>query len=177
MILSGPDLRAVLDAGAVADENPVDTDLVSVTLHLGPEFVRYVLPAGPVRPPAEVPVEPVPLDGQGGFVLEPGAAVLAASHERVSMPLDCMGWVQTKGSVARGFLMAQCSDAQVDPGFQGTITLEIVNVGPLRLRLDPGLPIASLFFLQLSHAVPEGYKGRYQGAAGPTWMRPTTPSS
>ncbi len=87
------------------------------------------------------------------------------------MPLDVMGFIQTKGSLARGFVMAHLCDGQIDPGYHGKITLELVNLGPVAYRLSPGMPIAQLFFMKLTSPVESGYQGRYQGATGPTSMK------
>jgi dCTP deaminase len=101
-------------------------------------------------------------------VLEPGESVLACTYEIVEVPLHVMGFIQTKGSVARSFL-GQLTDGQVDPGYHGKITLELVNFGPLRLALRPMMPIANLYILSLSEPV-ESYNGRYQDSYAPSPM-------
>ncbi|WP_428981187.1 dCTP deaminase domain-containing protein [Marinomonas rhodophyticola] len=40
------------------------------------------------------------------------------------MPNNKFGLVQTKGSIARGFISVHMSDGQVDPGYKGKVTLE-----------------------------------------------------
>lgn len=148
----------------------VVVDVASVTLHLGDEFVYYInVDPQPFVPPQIRPTE----SRRGPVVLGPGEKVLACTEETVDVPNDLMGFVQTKGSMARGFLIVHLCDGQVDPGYRGRITLELVNLGDFTFRLEPGMPIAQLFVHQLDEPVPAGYDGRYQEADGPTPMRPT----
>jgi dCTP deaminase len=82
-----------------------------------------------------------------------------------------MGFIQTKGSLARGFLMAHMCDGQVDPGFRGKITFELANLSDFTYQLRVGMPIAQLFVARLTTPLRSGYKGRYQASVGPTAMR------
>jgi len=52
----------------------------------------------------------------------------------------------------------------VDPGFSGTLTLELVNLGKLPIPLYVGVRIAQLTFHKLNFAVPE-YTGKYGGCS------------
>lgn len=82
-----------------------------------------------------------------------------------------MGFVQTKGSLARLFVTVQCCDAQIDPGFKGNITFEIVNLGPLRVKLRVDQEIAQLFIVKTTTKYVTLYQGRYQDADGPTHFK------
>jgi deoxycytidine triphosphate deaminase len=89
------------------------------------------------------------------------------------MPKGYMGLIQTKGSLARLFVMVQCSDAQVDPGYEGHLTFEICNLGDFVVNIKRGSKVAQLFLLKCSTRDIDGYNGRYQGATGPTVPRAT----
>src|SRR6185437_6671937 len=65
-----------------------------------------------------------------GYVLAPQAAILACSYERVCMPMGYFGFVQTKGSLARLLVSITCTDGQVECGYKGKVTFEIVNHAP-----------------------------------------------
>jgi dCTP deaminase len=172
MILSRPSLQRLLEG-----ENPVVlanagneviVDFVSYTLHLGNEFLYYHDPdLRPFVPPEERPTE----TREGPVVLPPGGKVLGCTAEFVEMPNQYMGFVQTKGSLARGFLIVHLCDGQIDPGYRGCITLEIVNFSDFNYVLEPGMPIAQLFIQELSEGLNAGYDGRFQGSHGPTPMR------
>lgn len=143
----------------------------SLTLHLDRQFLEYdVPPDKPVILPSSLPTRTVPLNDEGHIVLEPGDSVLACTEESISLPLDVLGWLQTKGNIARAFLNIVVSDSQVDPGFSGKITLELVNQGSLTLALRPGIEIAQLYLFRLSQSLQVGYNGRFQGATAPTAM-------
>lgn len=96
--------------------------------------------------------------------------VLVCSEEILNMPLDIMGFVQTKGSLARGFLTVHMCDGQIDPGYRGKITLELFNFSDFYYKLVPGMAIAQLFLIELASSVIEGYNGRYQNSDTPTSM-------
>ena len=56
----------------------------------------------------------------------------------------------------------------MDPGFDGTITLELSNVARLPISIVPGMPIGQISFLQMTTPVERPYQGKYQGQRGPT---------
>jgi dCTP deaminase len=58
---------------------------------------------------------------------------------------------------------------KVDPGFQGCITLEIVNDGEVPLELYPGFPIAQLVFHDT--AAEGDYTGTYICPTGPQFPK------
>ncbi|WP_080271466.1 dCTP deaminase domain-containing protein [Pseudomonas syringae] len=102
--------------------------------------------------------------------LEPGGCIITCSRHKYQMPLDYFGLVQTKGTLARMFVQATCNDGQVEPGFNGYITLEIVNLSPWTVEIPVGSEIAQLYLLRCSSLAPMAYHGRYSEVAleGPT---------
>jgi hypothetical protein len=102
-------------------------------------------------------------------VLAPGSSVLACTKETVDVPCSVIGWISTKGNIARGFLTAHLCDGQIDPGYKGRITLELVNHGPLKIELRPGMPIANLYLYRLTQSS-KGYDGAFWGSNRPTAM-------
>jgi dCTP deaminase len=171
-VVSGEHLAHLLGKGLVTPAPRVEgTEPWVIPLHLGDQFLEYYpIPNEAITPPRTVPTRSVPLDGNGKLLLEPGDCVLACTRETVNVPLEVMGWISTKGNVARSFLTAHVCDGQIDPGYFGTITLELVNHGPFRFALEPGMAIANLYLLTLSDPVNTGYEGRFWGSVGPTAM-------
>ncbi len=84
---------------------------------------------------------------------------LAVSVERFSVPADVMGFVTSKSTLARRFLDMPATT--LEPGWQGYLTLELVNHSLVPIRLQPGQPICQVIFLRLDEPA-EPYDGRYQ---------------
>ncbi len=105
------------------------------------------------------------------YILKSGHAILACSNEDVNIPPGYIGFLQTKGSLARLFVTVHCCDGQIEPGFSGHITFEICNMGPLNVRLLPNVPIAQLFIFKCS-SDKELYNGQYNKSEAPTFSNP-----
>jgi dCTP deaminase len=173
MILAYSELNDFVSRNCVTRKNGVrpTVDLVSIGLHLGEQFLRYKPQPNPVDLPSSLQTETVPLQPDGHLHFPPGASLLAVTEERIEMPLDLMGFIQTKGTIARGFVIVHLCDGQIDPGFKGHITLELVNFSHIPYRLKPGTAVAQLFVHKITSPAPHGYNGRYQNPDGPTPMR------
>jgi dCTP deaminase len=89
------------------------------------------------------------LTAEQPFVLRPGRLVLGRTLERVELPLGTDGAclaarVEGKSSYARCGLLVHFTAPTIHAGFSGTITLELINLGPLSISLYPGTPICQL---------------------------------
>lgn len=104
------------------------------------------------------------------FVLHPGQLVIGSTWEYVQIPEGLMCYVVGKSGWGRmGLIIATAT--KVDPGFQGCITLEIINEGEVPLILYPGLPVAQLV---LHPAVGKArYSGGYECPIGPEFPKLT----
>jgi dCTP deaminase len=102
--------------------------------------------------------------------LKPGAQVIASSKHIYKIPSDYFALLQTKGTLARLFVQVTCNDGQVEPGFNGYITLEIVNLSPWEVEIPIGSDIAQLYLMKCSSPAKNPYNGRYSKMAlqGPT---------
>lgn len=109
---------------------------------------------------------------EDGLCMEPGDAVLACSNQKVYLPQGYMGMVQTKGSLARMFVFAQCSDSQIDSGFSGRITFELFNASPFNIVISKGQKIANLYIITASDKNMKLYCGKYNNATEPTVPKP-----
>ena len=115
------------------------------------------------------------------FVLPPNELWLGETSEWFNLPSDVAAKVEGRSSWGRLGLMTHITAGFVDPGFKGTITLELYNIGkhPLRLpvthhRRDSvtmGVePIAQVGFFDLVTASEKPYdvRGHYVNQEGPT---------
>jgi len=98
--------------------------------------------------------------------LPPSAAALLSTKEVVKVPPKHLGNIYLRSTFAR--LGIVCPSTVADPGFEGTLTLEIFNASnrPLLIR-----PNDALFHWILSPCEGEEHymlKGRYQGQRGIT---------
>ena len=106
------------------------------------------------------------------FMLRPGKLVLGKTLERVELPLldepqiTLAARVEGKSSYARCGLLVHFTAPTVHAGFAGTITLELINLGPLDIALYPNMPICQLIIEQVS-SKPFRNDSQFQGQAKP----------
>ena len=91
----------------------------------------------------------VELDFLQHIVLLPGEMVLAHSFEYVRLPDGIAAELDGRSSYARLGLAIHLTAGMIDPGFEGTITFEMVNNGPNPIPLFPGLRIGQLRFFRV----------------------------
>ena len=110
-----------------------------------------------------------------GYLMQPGEFLLGSTSETVKIPDDLMGWIETRGSLARIGIQAHLCDAHIDSGFRGQITLQLKNNANHSVIIYPNFYIVKIYFFQLSSRSEVRYKGRYQNQTGPTV--PETPGA
>src|SRR5262249_3057734 len=82
------------------------------------------------------------------IIIHPHQFILAATLEYIRLPMDVMAYVIGRSTWGRlGLIVATAVGIQ--PGFAGTLTLELRNLGEAPLSLFPGQIIAQLFFHKL----------------------------
>jgi dCTP deaminase len=181
MILSDRDIRAAIAHGRIVID-PFSPDSVqpsSVDLHVGNRFrvfrnSRY--PYIDVRIEQPDLTELVEISGDDPFILHPGEFVLGSTLERVALPDDLVARLEGKSSLGRLGLLIHSTAGYVDPGWDGTLTLELSNVANLPITLYHGMRIGQISFQRLSSPVEIGYGderlgSRYRGQTDPTASR------
>lgn len=172
MVITKTKLHQIVSNGHIQNKlKEVVVDTTSICLHLDNQFTEYMPYNGePFTPPMtmETTTKTIPIDGE--YILPPQGKILACSQEEIEMPYNLLGFIQTKGSIARGFLFTQMRDGQIDPGYRGKITFELLNMSEFYYKLVPGMAIASLFLIQLDDEI-KHYNGRYQNSGSPTAMK------
>jgi dCTP deaminase len=173
MNLSDIDIFAAIRAqGLEIDPAPEEQAFQpsSVDLKLGPDFlIPYAATdAIPTTADRNVRYAEIELHGADHFVLRPGAAVICRTLERVHVPSTLVGKVEGKSSLGRMFLFVHATAGFVDPGFDGTITLECFNAASYPIALVIGSYICQIRFEQLLSKPSRLYgdprlRSRYQG--------------
>lgn len=173
MIVTGENLQGLIEQFDIAPPSSYDQFSISLSLHdvvflpnISTESITY-----PVDDPAEF-FQQQTISGNKSLRLASGETALACSHEEVRMPKGYMGFLQTKGSLARLMCAVHMNDAQIEPGFVGRITFEIANHAPFPIDIKIGSPVAQLFIFTCSDKLTEGYSGRYANSDIPTLFRP-----
>jgi dCTP deaminase len=126
-------------------------------------------------PPSNLTEEVVIPDGDA-FVIHPGEFCLGRTLEWVQIPNDIVARIEGKSSLGRLGLIVHATAGFCDPGFEGTLTLELNNLTRVPIRLYPRLPIAQLSFMTLDRPAvrPYGSAGlgsHYQGQRAATESR------
>ena len=102
---------------------------------------------------------------KGAFVLGPHKFVLARTLETVELSGSESGLIVGRSSIGRSGLFVE-NAGWVDPGFFGTITLELYNANDYAIELVAGTRICQLVVLK-TIGCDQPYQGKYQGQVGP----------
>ncbi|MSO43742.1 MAG: dCTP deaminase [Thermoleophilia bacterium] len=176
MVLSDRTIREEIAAGRLVID-PFDDALVqpsSIDLRVSGDFRVFRNHTQEVIDPREPDgnlTELVTVTDEQPFVLHPGEFVLGSTLERVGIPDNLVARLEGKSSLGRLGLLIHSTAGYIDPGFEGTITLEFSNVATLPILIRPGMRIGQISFLQMTTPVDTPYRGKYQGQAGPTSSR------
>lgn len=104
------------------------------------------------------------------FVLRPNHFVIGKTLERVELPLNaepCLAArVEGRSSYARCGLLVHFTAPTIHAGYEGTITLELLNLGPCSISLYPEAPICQLIVEEVKGR-PFRNDSQFQGQARP----------
>jgi len=177
-VLSDRDIRAALESNAIRIDpyNPHDLQPSSVDLHLDRSFRvfrnnRYAYID--VRSPQPDLTELLSVANDEPFILHPGEFVLGQTLEWVELPDDIVARLEGRSSLGRLGLLIHSTAGYVDPGWKGTLTLELSNVANLPIALYYGMSIGQISFFAMSSAAERPYGSaelgsKYQGQSEPT---------
>jgi dCTP deaminase len=177
-VLSDRDILAAIDAGRVVIRpfDAADVQPASVDLHLDRRFRvfrnnRY--PYIDLRQAQPDLTELLEIGDDEPFILHPGEFVLGQTLEWVELPDDLLAHLDGKSSLGRVGLLIHSTAGYVDPGWKGTLTLELSNVANLPIALYQGMKIGQISFVRMSSPVDRPYGSpelgsKYQGQSEPT---------
>ena len=107
-------------------------------------------------------------------VMFPGDFFLATTVETVKLGRNVLARFEGKSSLGRLGLSTHITAGFIDPGFEGTITLELKNDGPNAILLTAGMKIGQIAFEYLNTPAEKVYGecgNRYQNQQGTTVAR------
>jgi dCTP deaminase len=162
--------------------DPWDPELVqpaSVDLRLGDSFRvfhNHRVSGIDLRKPPTGLTEEVVIDPEESFVIHPGEFCLGRTLEWVELPDDIVARIEGKSSIGRLGLIVHATAGFCDPGWKGTLTLELNNLTRIPIKLYPGLLIAQLSFMTLDRPALRPYGSQdlgshYQGQRAATESR------
>ena len=162
-VLSDATIRELIESGRIVID-PFDPSMIqpaSVDIRLGNSFRVFhnhrIQSIDLGDPPRDL-TEHVEIDDTDGtFVIHPGEFVLGRTQEWVEIPDDVVCRIEGKSSIGRLGLVVHATAGFVDPGFKGTLTLEIANFNSVPIVLRPGLPICQLSFMALDRPAERPY--------------------
>jgi dCTP deaminase len=180
-VLSDGTIIRLVDEGRIRID-PWDPRLVqpaSVDLRLGDSFRlfhNHRATAIDLRRPPENLTEEVLVPAGESFVIHPGEFCLGRTLEWVELPDDVVARIEGKSSLGRLGLIVHATAGFCDPGWKGTLTLELNNLTRVPIILHPGLEIAQLSFMMLDRPALRPYGSpdlgsHYQGQRAATASR------
>jgi dCTP deaminase len=189
-VLSDGTIRRLVEEGRIRID-PWDPELVqpaSVDLRLGDSFRvfhNHRISAIDLREPPANLTEEIVIGGDDAFVIHPGEFALGRTLEWVELPEDIVARIEGKSSIGRLGLIVHATAGFCDPGWKGTLTLELNNLTRVPIKLYPGLLIAQLSFMTLDAPAEQPYGSEalgshYQGQVAATesrYMSPPPPPS
>lgn len=180
MVLSDRDIRQALADGRIAIDPAPDLDRqlgsVSVDFRLGRTFMvfehsrhSYIDP----RQPQSIgeAMRTIIVDDDDPFIMQPGDFALASTIETLELPDDLLGRLEGRSSIARLGITVHSTAAVFEPGWVGTATMELSNLGRMAVALYPGMRICAFSFETVSSPVDVPYRAKlnakYAGQASP----------
>lgn len=171
----------MIEDGAITID-PFDPAMIqpaSVDLRLGNSFRvfhNHRTSAIDLRDPPTNLTEQIQVGEDEPFVIHPGEFCLGRTLEYVELPDDVVARIEGKSSLGRLGLIVHATAGFCDPGWKGTLTLELNNLTRVPIRLYPNLPIAQLSFMTLDAPAERPYGhaelgSHYQGQIEATESR------
>jgi dCTP deaminase len=105
---------------------------------------------------------------EDGVVLKPGMVYLYHCNETIGIKGNIRGKVEGKSSLGRYGLFVHVTAGFIDPGFQGSLVLELVATQPIRIY--PNMKICQIEFARVEGDIIESYDkkagSKYQNQSG-----------
>ncbi|MDP6822012.1 MAG: dCTP deaminase [Dehalococcoidia bacterium] len=181
MVLSDRSIKEELAARRIVIDplNERDIQPASIDLHLDKAILVFRNSTKPyidVREDLSDLTERQEIPGEEPFILHPGEFVLGSTMEHIELPNDIVARLEGKSSLGRIGLVIHSTAGYIDPGWKGSLTLELTNVARLPITLYFGMRIGQISFQRMTTAVDRPYGSselgsRYQGQSDPTTSR------
>jgi dCTP deaminase len=165
MILTGDELKKLISQGKLKVD-PLHLDTIrenGLDLRIGGEYAIYAYEGAVVRPcELEDARHLFRVVKAEEVAIPPRGFVLLTTEEYVKMPEDVAGLANLRSTLARYGLMIP--PTVVDAGFEGNITIEVVNASPNTIVLKRGMRFLHLILVKAEGRA--AYAGAYQGQRG-----------
>ncbi len=185
MILSDKDIRAALASGRVKISSPAaefaeHIHASSMDMRLGNVFKLYEHSRFSVLDPKQPEtfqgnMRTITVADGDPFIVQPGEFILGVTRETITVPDDLVVRVEGRSSLGRLGIIVHSTAGFVDPGFSGTITLEISNLNRMPVALYPGMRVCQLAFEMMTSPAEMPYHlkpgSKYQGQVLPEESR------
>jgi dCTP deaminase len=180
MVLSDRDIVRALEEGRIkitpAPDLSRQLGSVSVDFRLGTTFMvfehsrhSFIDP----RHPQSIgeAMRTIEVGEDEPFIMQPGDFALASTIESLELPDDLLGRLEGRSSIARLGITVHSTAAVFEPGWIGTATMELSNLGRMAVALYPGMRICAFSFETLSSPVQTPYRekrgNKYAGQVTP----------
>lgn len=107
-----------------------------------------------------------PQHGWYSFDLAPGQTALCQAQRPMRLGAGLAGVISTLSHLARVGLATHITSPWVLPGWNGYLTFELSNVGPVALRLRRGMPVGRLAIFRMVGATQSVSRHRFYGGSG-----------
>jgi len=178
MIFSDRDIKKIIKKGRLIFKPSLTRDQIgpaSIDLKLGNVFKVFdiskqnLLDTKKGLPDKKFVISRKVKTGES-FILHPNSFVLTSTKEYVKVPDDVILRVEGKSTLARMGILVHTAGF-VDPGFEGSLTLEISNQSDLPVALYPNMYICQVAVEKLSSPAEVPYNKRkkslYSRSLGP----------
>jgi len=158
MILSDRDIKALMAKGEIVidsedgKDSTENANCASLDFRLGKYFkiydhAKYAV-LDPLRPETlENTLKLITIDEPNTpFIVQPGEFVLGVTMERIKLPDNLVARCEGRSSIGRLGIIIHSTAGFIDPGWDGTITLEITNINRMPVALYPGMRIGQFAF-------------------------------
>lgn len=156
-VLSGRQIRQLVQSGELTIV-PFDEALVepaTYDLRLGSKILASPLSADKLGVVIEL------TESKPSYDIQSGQMVGVMSFEKLGLPLNISGRFGIRSAIARKGINA-FGGLQLDPGFRGRLTMNLLNVGPEPVSLTLHERIFSVEFARLEEEAEFAYSGPYQ---------------
>jgi dCTP deaminase len=108
------------------------------------------------------PPEKIDVPSKGILVVEPGQFVIFTTYESVKLSTKMAGHLGVRSHYTRKGLVPLLGP-QLDPGFNGKVSVNVYNVGTRDIVIPYRDPILTVEFYELDRPASKPYSGPYQG--------------
>jgi dCTP deaminase len=169
MVLSDRDILRALEEGRIKIDPAPDLERqlgsVSIDFRLGNTFMvfehsrfSFIDP----RHPQSIgdAMRTIEVGDDEPFIMQPGDFALASTIETLELADDLLGRLEGRSSIARLGITVHSTAAVFEPGWVGTATMELSNLGRMAVALYPGMRICAFSFETVSSPVMMPYRNK-----------------